>query len=142
MRVTGIVATLFCCWSELAVAQASPPPQRGIALELNRLEAVGSSCRGYFVARNNFDRVTEVRLDVFLFDRQGIILRRVGLTFPDLPAQRTKVVLFDLADAPCSELGRLLVNEVIGCTSAGGQPVNECPNSIVTSSRANIEFGY
>lgn len=142
------LAVLLCCCAAAALAQApaSPPPpapERPIAVELNRLEAAGPACRGYFVLRNRLpERIAELRLDVFLFDRQGVVLRRVGLTFPDLRPERTKVVLFDLAEGACADIGRLLVNDVIGCTGANGETVKDCAEKIATSTRTAAEFEY
>lgn len=146
------LAALLCCFPAAAFAQgATAPaataggggPERPISVELNRLEAAGPACRGYFVLRNRLpERLAELRLDVFLFDRKGVVLRRVGLTFPDLKPERTKVVLFDLAEGACTEIGRLLVNDVIGCTGASGEPVKDCAEKIATSTRTTAEFEY
>lgn len=145
------LAALLCCWPAAAFAQGAPAPaapsggsaERPISVELNRLEAAGPACRGYFVLRNRLpDRLAELRLDVFLFDRKGVVLRRVGLTFPDLRPERTKVVLFDLAEGACAEIGRLLVNDVIGCTGSAGEPVKDCADKIATSTRTTAEFEY
>lgn len=139
------LAALLCCCSAAAVAQTAPPPapERPITVELNRLEAAGPACRGYFVLRNRLpERIAELRLDVFLFDRKGVVLRRVGLTFPDLRPDRTKVVLFDLAEGACADIGRLLVNDVIGCAGANGEVVKDCAEKIATSTRTAAEFEY
>lgn len=138
------LAALLCCGSAAALAQTAPPaPERPISVELNRLEAAGPACRGYFVLRNRLpERIAELRLDVFLFDRKGVVLRRVGLTFPDLRPERTKVVLFDLAEGACGDIGRLLVNDVIGCTGGNGEAVKDCAEKITTSTRTAAEFEY
>jgi hypothetical protein len=151
MRTKGFCLTALLCFiAELSLAQSAPPSagvrgpaERPIAVELNRLEPAGNACRGYFVLRNKLpERIAELRLDVFLFDRKGIILRRVGLTFSDLKPDRTKVVLFDLAEAACPEIGRLLVNEVIACAGSAGTPIGDCADLIATSTRASAEFEY
>jgi hypothetical protein len=74
-----------------------------INVELNRLEPAGNACRGYFVIANTAQEpLKELRLDVFLFDKAGIVLRRVGLTFADIRANRSNVVLFDIPETACT----------------------------------------
>ena len=112
-----------------------------ITVELNKLEAIGRACRGYFVVRNRTpEAIGELRLDVFLFDKPGLILRRVGLTFTDLPPERTKVALFDLTEGACEEIGRVLVNAVVACTNPRGGALPGCAEMVRTSTRAHAEF--
>lgn len=131
-----------------AAARAAPvgegaPAPPGIAIELNKLETTPGACRGYFVVRNHTaEPLKEMRIEVFLFDPKGVILRRVALTFLDIRAERMKVVLFDLAEAPCTEVGRLLVNDVLGCTSLSGAPVEGCADLVSVSTRAAAAFDY
>lgn len=140
---------LACCLSvPSAFAQdtsgAAPQPRSAeIQVELNKLEPVGSACRGYFVVNNGQpEPIKELRLDVFLFDRAGIILRRFGLTFLDIRAERSKVVLFDLPEVSCNDVGRMVVNDVIACTAASGSPLPGCASKLRTSTRANASFTY
>src|SRR4051812_10687149 len=136
-----VAITLLWLLSEASFAQSGSTgtsveeAKRGsVAIELNKLEAAGQACRGYFVVRNNMQEpVSDLRLDVFLFDTKGVIRRRVGLTFTMLPVARTKVVLFDLAEGGCGEIGRLLVNEVLSCSGPTGSPVNGCTEAVSVS---------
>jgi hypothetical protein len=112
-----------------------------IAIELNKLEPTANACRGYFVVENRLhDTVKELRLDIFLFDRDGVILRRVGLPFADVRSQRMKIVLFDLAELNCNDIGRLVLNDVLACTSANGAPISGCGGMVATSTRAGPRF--
>jgi hypothetical protein len=79
---------------------------------------------------------------VFLFDRKGVILRRVGLTFLDVRPERMKVTLFDLPELQCAEVGRLLVNGIPVCASAAGGPVKGCADILAVSTRATAELVY
>lgn len=129
-----------------APAASDPGPglrRPSIALELNKLEPAGTGCRAYFVVENRTgEPVRELRLDTFLFDGNGLIGRRIGLTFPDLRPDRTKVVPFDLAGTPCPEIGRLLVNDVLACTSPAGTPVPGCGDLLTVATRASARFEY
>ena len=135
-----------------AAEAASPPPPapaaqapaaQDITIELNKLEATEKACRGYFIVENKTPAgLKELQIDVFLFDKQSVILRRVALSFLDIRPGRSKVVLFDLADLDCGSIGRLLVNEVIACTAADGKAVEGCADRLAVRTRAGAEFEY
>jgi len=126
-----------------AVPEAGPAAMPDIGIELNRLEDVEGACRGYFIVHNGTDQpLSEMQLDVFLFDPDGIAIRRVALAFMEVRAERDKVVLFDLADLGCGQIGRVLVNEVLACTAPGG-PVDGCAESLTAMSRLDdVPFEY
>lgn len=135
----------------LAAAQTAPAPQggdaarraNGISLELNKLETASGGCRAYFVVENRTtEAVKELRLDTFIFDANGQISRRIGLTFPDIRPERTKVVPFDLAGAACPEIGRVLVNDVLACSGPTGSPINGCGDMLKVATRASARFEY
>src|SRR5262245_50945220 len=116
--VWWFVAASLCLGCSVAAAQNAPnkpaPAKAAILVELNKLESSPNACRGYFVINNGVgEPLRELRLDVFLFDKGGVILRRVGLTFADIRAERSKVVLFDIPDTACDAVGRLVVNDVL-----------------------------
>ena len=140
-----------------ANGQTSPQPAAGapgaadqagrransILLELNKLEPAAGGCRAYFVVENRTpEAVRELRLDTFIFDANGQIARRIGLTFPDIRPERTKVVPFDLAGAACPEIGRMLVNDVLACTGASGGPLQGCNDLLTVATRASARFEY
>ncbi len=62
------------------------------------------------------------------------------LEFGKLPIGKTKVVQFDLAGQPCSQISRLLINDVAECTS-DGKAVDVCMDDLKTDTRINIDFG-
>jgi hypothetical protein len=137
---------LIClsCASSLAQDQQTPTSRvPEIHVELNKLEPAGNACRTYFIVTNGLaEPLKELRLDVFLFDKSGIILRRFGLTFMEARAERSKVVLFDLPDLACDALGRLVINDVVSCLSALGTPVHDCLARLRTSTRTPALFTY
>ena len=110
-------------------------------LELNNAREVGEGCRLTYVATNN----TGVELDktsyeVAVFDKDGVVSRLLILEFGNLQNGKTKVVQFDLADKPCADISRLLVNSVAECVATDGSTPN-CMEGLVTSSRGEIDFG-
>ena len=130
-------------WAQTPAGTAPQQTAPEIQVELNKLEPAGIACRGYFVVNNGLpEPLKELRLDVFLFDKSGIILRRFGLTFLDLRAERSKVVLFDLPEVECGNVGRLVVNDVIACNLASEAPLAGCSTRVRTSTRAGVPFTY
>lgn len=140
-------------WSQTAgtttggagTASADNAGRRGnaISLELNKLEAASGGCRAYFVVENRTqEAVKELRLDTFIFDANGQIARRIGLTFPDIRPERTKVVPFDLAGSGCPEIGRVLVNDVLACTGPTGAAIPNCGDILKVATRASARFEY
>ena len=141
------LATALICLAAAASAQGTAPPavskKPAIGRELNKLEAASGGCRAYFVVENRTaDPVKELRLDTFIFDANGQIARRIGLAFPDLRPDRTRVVPFDLAGANCPEIGRVLVNDVLACTNSAGGAVPNCGDLLAVTSRASARFEY
>ncbi|MDB5511744.1 MAG: hypothetical protein JWR08_1227 [Enterovirga sp.] len=148
MTLQSLISTALALGALLtatAHAQSAPEPAkgRGITLELNKLEPATGGCRAYFVVENRTaEAVKELRLDTFIFDGNGLIARRIGLTFPDLRPDRTKVVPFDLTGAACPEIGRMLVNDVLACTNAAGGPVQGCGELLAVATRSSAKFEY
>lgn len=119
-------------------AQDSPKP---IKIELNKLEARDGACRTYFVLANGSEHVlTSLGLDIFIFDKQKIIMQRVGPSISRLQPHKTRVVLFDIPDVDCANVGAFLLNGVTGCKDANGTDIPDCGNLVEIGSRAEIAF--
>jgi hypothetical protein len=111
-----------------------------ITLELNKLESRKDACRVYMVFTNG----TEQQLDSFkpelvLFAKDGVIAARLVVKGGPLPAGKTKVKLFDIGTTNCAGAGRLLLNGLAACTSAG-KAVSGCLGRVKTTSRNAVEF--
>jgi hypothetical protein len=127
------------------VPNTQAPP---ITLELNKLEALpaaqsaGAGCRVYMVASNqDGPAIDALRLDLVIFNTDGVIARRVAVDLGPLPPKKTSVRLFDLAGQNCDEIGRMLVNDVMLCQMQGSEGTADqqraaCLGRVVTSSRA------
>lgn len=112
----------------------------GLEIELNKLEPVAEGCRAYLVFSNHTPSAfTELKLDLVMFDTGGVIAKRMALNAAPLPADKTTVKLFDVADLACEDLGRVLLNEVIACGDDGG-PRSDCAALVAPSSRAAAAF--
>ncbi len=129
--------------SQAAAAQKPAPAATSagkISIELNKLEEKQGSCRLYLVIRNRTAKdVKNLELDVFIFDRNDVITRRVGLNTRRLKPSRIYVRLFDITKVTCSGIARLVLNEVLSCTSTAGAAI-DCEDDLALSSRARATF--
>jgi len=137
--------------------RAQTPASAPISIELNKLEplpaaantaaAANPGCRVYIVVTNpDPEPIARLRLDLILFGTDGVIARRVALDLAPLPPRKTAVRLFDLQGQPCDGIGRVLVNDVLGCQfgqregTAGDEPGQACMDRLQLSSRAKAEL--
>jgi len=138
-RALAGLATAIALGSALT---PGPSPVRaqdgGLAIELNKVEDFDGGCMASFVFQNNLGATLDrFNLDLFLFDAEGVILRRVTIDLAPLSNGKTRVAQFRLHDGPCSELSRILVNDVPQCRAENGESVN-CLAGLTVSSRSPI----
>ena len=142
--VTLAFAGLF---AQAVVAQETPDTTISdpvITLELNNASNTGNSgCQMTFVVTNHGEKgLAEVAYQVGVFDAKGIVRRILVLEFGSLIGGKTKIALFNLADQPCSDISRIIVNDVAQCTLAeNSKPADFCLSGLLTRSRSDIEFG-
>src|SRR5512146_3599351 len=102
-RIVALAAMFF-------LAPALGAEAAGLTIELNKLEPQKESCRAYVVVTNNSSTVYQaLKLDLVLFQPDGVIGRRYALDLGPLKAQKRSVKLFAL-DTPCDQVGSLLIN--------------------------------
>ena len=124
------------CWA--APGGAEPPSTIGI--ELNRLEDQGGNCRAYLVFANpGATAYANFKLDLVIFDRGGVISRRLAVEAGPLRPEKTTVKLFDIPETPCSGIGSILVNDVVACRTATGD-VPDCIERVATSSKLDVKL--
>jgi len=126
----------------VALAPSAPvsAADGAITLELNKLESRKDACRVYMVFTNKTDHALDsFKPELVVFDKDGIITARLVVEGGPLPAGKTKVKLFDIGGADCAGVGRLLVNGLAACTSAG-KAVSGCLGRVKTTSRNAVEF--
>jgi hypothetical protein len=113
------------------------------SLELNNAaQTDAGGCRLTYVATNQSDLgLNQTAYQVGVFDAGGVVRRILVLEFGALTAGKTRIVLFDLADQPCTDISRIIVNTVAECTLADGQASDFCLTGLATSSRTDIQFG-
>jgi hypothetical protein len=132
--VAAFAFTMFLGFSE-AVAQGG-----SIAVELNKLEPQAKQCRAYLVVQNKGDtNYTELKLDLVLFQPDGVIGRRFAIELAPLKANKRTVKLFDLEETACNDVGSFLINEVMECEADSG-PIADCLERIAPSSLNNVQL--
>ena len=111
-----------------------------LLVELNKLEPNEGDCRAYLVLENKSASAFEsLKLDVVVFDTDGIVAKRLAVEAAPLPLGKTSLKVFDIGGLPCDRVGRVLLNEVMTCAD-GSQERGDCLALMSTSSRAPIPF--
>jgi hypothetical protein len=112
----------------------------GLRVELNKLEPANSACRAYLLFENRTSVEFEtLRLDLVMFNPEGIINRRLAVEGGPLPAGKTSVKLFDIEGVACDSVERVLLNGVLACGDAQGDR-SDCLDLIETASRSSADF--
>jgi hypothetical protein len=126
--------------AEDAPAQAQPNTGEGISVELNKLEKSDKGCRAYVVVTNPTQTSYDAfKLDLVLFQTDGIIGRRFGLALAPVRPDKSTVKLFDLDGTDCETIGKFLVNDVMECKASSG-PVQDCLARLKVKSLTKVEI--
>ena len=88
---------------------------QAISVELNKLEPKNDACRAYLVLHNAGTALSQFKLDLVLFDADGIVAKRLIVDASPLRANKTSVKLFDIAGLACDNIDRVLINDVPAC---------------------------
>lgn len=111
-----------------------------IALELNKLESAGEACRSYVVLQNRSGTAFQtLKLDLVMFDKEGVVAKRLALETAPLPADKTSLKVFDIGGMSCEQVGRILLNDVLDCTGSDGA-VENCLGLIDVSARGELSL--
>lgn len=134
---TAFLLGAFVLATPLAAQEAMPK----LALELNALQPSEAGCRVTFMATNTLgSQLDRAAVEIAFFDGEGGIDRIVTLDFKNLAEGKTKVLQFELADLPCDNVGRLLINDISTC-EGGMLQADACLAGLVTTARPDIVFG-
>lgn len=143
LRQITFQALLVAAWATAAWAPASHG-QEGVRIELNKLEPLDSACRAYLLFENRMSEdFRSLKLDLVMFNPEGIINRRLAVEGGPLPAAKTSVKLFDIQGVTCDAVSRVLLNGVLGCSvvrDGTEQERQDCLQLIETASRSGTEF--
>src|SRR5437773_12016016 len=87
-------------------------------VELNALEKQANRCLMTFLIENKTaDSITSLKLDLALFNADGVIQRRMVAEMGPVRGKRTNVRTFP-TEGDCAQLGAILVNDVTVCAPA------------------------
>ncbi len=119
---------------------ASAEPAAPVTIELNKTEQQGADCQAFLLMENGTENPLEkLGLDLVMIDRDGVIARRLAVEVGPLRAGRTSVKVFAIDGIECAAIGRVLLNDVLGCEDDAG-PREDCLELIRTSARGKIAF--
>jgi hypothetical protein len=89
--------------------------EQNLLVELNAAENADNRCRLTFVVENKREMPFEsIKLDLALFDKEGIIHRRMATELGPVRGTKTNVRTF-LVDGKCEQIGSVLVNDITAC---------------------------
>jgi len=112
----------------------------GIVVELNKLEASDKGCRVYVVVSNPSDASYDAyKLDVVMFQPDGIIGRRFSVDLAPLHPSKRTVKPFELDGTQCDGIGSFLINDVMECHASSG-PVKDCLANMKVKSLTKVEI--
>lgn len=112
----------------------------GVSVELNKLEKINDACRAYLVVKNNSPSAFEsLKLDLVLFDLDGVVSKRLAVETAPLSVGKTSLKVFDLASQPCERISRVLLNAIVACRDSTGTR-SDCLQHIETTTRSPIAF--
>jgi hypothetical protein len=124
----------------LALASAASADNQTLKVELNKLEAQDKGCRAYVVVTNGGQTAFKtMKLDLVMFRTDGVIGRRFAIDLAPISPDKRSVKLFNLDGTPCEEVGSLLINEVMECTTDAG-PVDNCLAQMSLSSLSKVQL--
>ena len=113
----------------------------GLDIELNKVEDGEGACVASLVVRNDMGQsLDRFSMDLYVFDRDGVIARQVLLDLAPLRGDKTTVARFNLIAGPCAEVSRVLVNDIPSCRGAGSGETLDCLAALTVSSRGKIEI--
>lgn len=123
--IAGFSAPAFAQDAEAAIEAPATVVSGAFNLELNTVtELDGGACRLVYVAENATSTdVSNATYEVAVFnDVEGrdIVSNMLLLEFGELASGKTRVVQFDIAGQPCSDISKILVNNQVDCATADG----------------------
>lgn len=134
-RTTAAALGALCVLA--APALADPV---SVSVELNKLEPQDKGCRAYIVVDNTGTTGYQaMKLDLVIFQPDGVIGRRVAVDLAPLKASKKTVKLFDLDGTECNKIGSLLINDIVECRSDAGQ-VDQCLAGLKVTSLTSVQL--
>jgi hypothetical protein len=135
LAAIAIAAMMLTAWANAAAAE-----DKNLRIELNKTVDSGGGCLASFVVENKLGHTLDrFSLDLFIFDKDGIIARQILLDMAPLRKAKTTVANFSLVPVSCDSIGKVLVNDIPSCRSEDGSLL-DCLDDLKVSSRNRIEL--
>ena len=135
---TALIAAQTSLAEDAAQKTDQPAGDNAVMLELNKLEASEKGCRAYVVVSNPTSTTYDAyKLDLVMFQSDGVIGRRFALDLAPLRPSKRTVKLFELDNTSCDNIGSFLVNDVLECRTSSG-PVTDCLAGLKVSSLTKV----
>jgi len=129
----ALLAAVLSAWCGTGRAAAQT-----LDIELSKLEDAGGQCVASLLLTNRMsDTLDQVRFDLYIFDKGGVIVRRLLLDTGPMRTGKTTVANLALLNQPCGNVGKLLVNDVPVCKTPAGASV-DCVAALNLTSRAPV----
>lgn len=122
-------------------AQADDPAASTpfLSIELNTLDQQDGACRMIFLVENMLGADLEtVVFETVLFKTDGSVDRLTLFDFQKLPQGRPRVRQFDIPNAGCDALGRVLINDVHSCKGDGITDA-DCIKGLKLTTKTSVE---
>lgn len=124
----------------VAAVEAQSPASGSIGLELNKVETYEKGCRFFMVVNNPSDQAFQsFKLDMALFQPDGVIARQFALDLAPLKSQKKSVKQFDLEGVTCDKVGSLFINDVRECKADAGAPP-DCLQKLTVSTLSTVQL--
>ncbi|NNC23604.1 hypothetical protein HKX42_07120 [Salinisphaera sp. USBA-960] len=124
----------------LLLAAAAQANSGNVQIELNKLKSADNACRAFLVTQNLTEkRFKQLKLDVVMFNKKGIVAKRLAVGLGPLQPNKTSVKVFDIDKTHCEDLGQFLMNGVIACNTENS-PVKNCASLLNVSARGSVSF--
>ena len=138
----GLIAAIAISAGVSSGAWAQEPGK--LAVEFNDLQEMDDGCRAVFVLNNGLEQALDnVTLRVVSFDGDGHANLFLALDVGSLPIGKTRILRFNLgADIACTDVSRLVLDDVTSCEGADGTGPAECLAAVSLSSRATAPFDF
>jgi hypothetical protein len=113
-----------------------------LLLELNAFSQVDKACRVTFRVQNKLPvGVGDMALELVLLDWDGMTSRFILVRTGEVPAGRSRIRQFDMANMDCTDLGGVLLNNIDVCSGNGLTP-ELCLDRVAVSSLTSARFEY
>jgi hypothetical protein len=143
MKWIGYQSAAFVASIALTVSATYAADPGKIDVEFNSLQSSEAGCRAVFVLHNGLAAALDkLTLRVVAFDAQAHASLFLSLDVGELPANKTRVLRFDLGKSvACADVSRLVLDDVTDCAGGDMNPA-KCLASINLSTRAGVPFDF